>query len=121
MKMVLSYLYLGYYNSDIDVFVHSIDDVETAIKRVQTFCKDIQKLEGIEIKNDTKKEKEKLEGSEIKIDEEDNVENDHENDDEMEKDEDAEGTANISFIRGKRSLTIVRAYPKRHIQIIFRL
>ncbi|KAJ3268147.1 hypothetical protein HDV01_003381, partial [Terramyces sp. JEL0728] len=65
----------GYYNSDIDIFVHGYDDVVAATDRVQRFCSDIQAKVGDK----------------------------------------------ILFARTRNSLTIVREYPLRQIQVIFRL
>ncbi|KAJ3315480.1 hypothetical protein HDV04_003022 [Boothiomyces sp. JEL0838] len=65
----------GYYNSDIDIFVYGITDVQEATKRVQKFCADIQNQVGDE----------------------------------------------ILFVRNRNTLTIVREYPLRQIQVIFRL
>ncbi|KAJ3321849.1 Protein mono-ADP-ribosyltransferase parp4 [Boothiomyces sp. JEL0866] len=65
----------GYYNSDIDIFVHGIEDTITATERIQKFCKDVQEKVGDE----------------------------------------------LCFIRNRNSLTIVRKFPLRQIQVIFRL
>ncbi|KAJ3268023.1 Protein mono-ADP-ribosyltransferase parp4, partial [Terramyces sp. JEL0728] len=65
----------GYYNSDIDIFVHGIDDILAATERIKRFCKDLQDKVGKE----------------------------------------------ILFFRNRNSLTIVREFPRRQIQVIFRL
>ncbi|KAJ3259875.1 hypothetical protein HK103_001766 [Boothiomyces macroporosus] len=65
----------GYYNSDIDVFVHGIDDVAVATERVRIFCKELKEKTG----------------------------------------------QKMLFVRNRNCLTIVREYPHRQIQVIFRL
>ncbi|KAJ3254576.1 Protein mono-ADP-ribosyltransferase parp4 [Boothiomyces macroporosus] len=65
----------GYYNSDIDIFVHGIEDTVVATERIKKFCEDIQTKTG----------------------------------------------NNLLFVRNRNSLTIVREFPLRQIQVIFRL